>query len=90
VQQTGLGTPNSLKAYVHDGTIKEFALWNVENLGYLTYYIAAKLVSGEITGTPGETFSVPQLGDYIVGDKSVVVLGPPPLFNADNIDQFDF
>jgi rhamnose transport system substrate-binding protein len=90
VQLTGLGTPNSLKAYVKDGTIKEFALWNVENLGYLTYYVAAKLVSGELTGTPGETFSVPMLGNYTIGDKSVVVLGPPQVFNADNIDQFNF
>jgi rhamnose transport system substrate-binding protein len=90
VQLTGLGTPNSLKAYVKDGTIKEFALWNVENLGYLTYYVAAKLVSGEMTGTPGEAFSVPTLGDYLISDKSVVVLGPPQVFNADNIDQFNF
>src|SRR5207237_3686742 len=76
VQLTGLGTPNSLKAYVKDGTIKEFALWNVENLGYLTYYVAAKLVSGDLKGSPGETFSVPTLGDYTVGDKSTIVLGP--------------
>lgn len=90
VQLTGLGTPNSLKAYVHDGTIKEFALWNVENLGYLAYYVAANLVSGKITGAPGETFSVPTLGDYTVGDNSTVVLGPPQVFTGDNIDQFDF
>src|SRR3979409_932164 len=50
VQLTGLGTPNSLKAYVKDGTIKEFALWNVANLGYLTYYVAAKLARGAIKG----------------------------------------
>ena len=90
VQLTGLGTPNSLRAYVKDGTIKEFALWNVQNLGYLTYYVAAKLVSGEISGAPGESFSVPNLGDYTIGDKSVVVLGPPQVFTADNIDQFNF
>jgi rhamnose transport system substrate-binding protein len=90
VQLTGLGTPNSLKAYVHDGTIKEFALWNVENLGYLTYYVAAKLVSGQISGAPGESFNVPTLGDYTIGDNSTVVLGPPQVFTGDNIDQFDF
>jgi rhamnose transport system substrate-binding protein len=78
------------KAYVKDGTIKEFALWNVDNLGYLTYYVAAKLVSGEIKGAPGESFSVPTLGDYTIGDKSTVVLGPPQVFTADNIDQFNF
>jgi rhamnose transport system substrate-binding protein len=90
VQLTGLGTPNSLKAYVKDGTIKEFALWNVQNLGYLTYYVAGKLVNGEIQGAPGETFNVPVLGDYTIGDNSVVVLGPPQVFDANNIDQFNF
>jgi rhamnose transport system substrate-binding protein len=90
VQLTGLGTPNSLKAYVADGTIKEFALWNVSNLGYLAYYVAAKLISGEIKGMPGEMFSVPTLGDYTIGDQSVVVLGPPQVFDSSNIDQFNF
>jgi len=90
VQLTGLGTPNSLKAYVKDATIKEFALWNVENLGYLTYYVANKLVSGEITGAPGESFDVPTLGNYTIGEKSTIVLGPPQVFNSDNIDQFNF
>src|SRR5437016_1446735 len=90
VQFTGLGTPNSLKAYVKDGTIKEFALWNVDNLGYLTYYVAAKLVSGEITGASGQSFSVPTLGDYVIGAKSTIVLGPPQVCNADTIDQFNF
>ena len=90
VQLTGLGTPNSLKAYVKDETIKEFALWNVKDLGYLTYSVAAKLVQGEIQGTPGEKFSVPNLGDYTVGENSVVVLGPPQVFDAKNIDQFNF
>jgi rhamnose transport system substrate-binding protein len=90
VQLTGLGTPNSLRAYVKDGTIKEFALWNVQNLGYLTYYVAAKLVSGELKGAPGETFSVPNLGNYTIGDNSIVVLGPPQVFDTSNIDQFNF
>jgi rhamnose transport system substrate-binding protein len=90
VQLTGLGTPNSLKAYVKDGTIKEFALWNVQNLGYLTYYVASKLVSGDIKGMPGESFSVPTLGEYTIGANSVIVLGPPQVFDASNIDQFNF
>jgi rhamnose transport system substrate-binding protein len=90
VQLTGLGTPNALKAYVKDGTIKQFALWNVKNLGYLTYYVAARLVQGEIKGTLGEKFSVPNLGEYTVGENSVVLLGPPQLFDAGNIDQFNF
>jgi rhamnose transport system substrate-binding protein len=90
VQLTGLGTPNDMRAYVKDGTIKEFALWNVQNLGYLTYYVAAKLINGEIQGNPGESFSVPNLGNYTIGDNSTVLLGPPTIFNTANIDQFNF
>ena len=93
VKVTGLGLPNDMKAFVADGTVPEFGLWSVPDLGYLTYYIAAKLISGEITGAPGETFTVPGLNDdkpYTIGDKSVVILGPPFVFNKDNVDQFDF
>ena len=47
-------------------------------------------MGGEIKGAPGESFSVPGLGDYTIGDNSVIVLGPPQVFTADNIDQFNF
>ena len=52
-----------------------------------------RVFHGESYGAPGETFSVPGLnGDqpYTIGDKSVVILGPPFEFNAENIDQFNF
>src|SRR5262245_40580945 len=93
VKVTGLGLPNDMKSFVADGTTPEFGLWSVPDLGYLTYYVAAKLLSGEITGAPGETFTVPGLNDgkpYTIGEKSVVILGPPFVFNKDNVDQFDF
>ncbi len=93
VAVTGLGLPNDMKAFVKDGTAPKFGLWSVPDLGYLAYYIAAKLVSGEITGAPGESFSVPGLnGDkpYTIGEKSVVILGPPFEFTKDNVDEFDF
>src|SRR5215813_13525994 len=40
---TGLGTPNSLKKYVGDGTIQSFELWNPADLGYLAGYAAVKI-----------------------------------------------
>lgn len=90
VALTGLGLPNELRQYVKNGTIKEFALWNPVDLYYLTCYAAAALVSGQITGAPGETFTAGRLGTYTVGEGGVVLLGPPFIFNAENIDQFDF
>jgi len=87
---TGLGTPNQLRAFVKDGTIKEFELWNPADLGYLAAYAAAQLCSGNIQGKEGETFSAGKLGNRTVEKDGVVILGPPMVFNADNIDKFNF
>jgi len=90
VALTGLGTPNQLRQYVKDGTIKGFELWDPGNLGYLAYYVAALLVQGKIKGVQGETFTAGKLGSYTIGANNVVLLGPPTVFNASNIDQFNF
>jgi rhamnose transport system substrate-binding protein len=87
---TGLGTPDSLKKYVADGTIKEFELWNPANLGYLAAYAAVEFASGQINGTQGQTFSAGKLGTFTIGADKTVLLGPPFTFNASNINQFNF
>ena len=87
---TGLGTPNSLKKYVSDGTIKAFELWNPANLGYLAGYAAVEAASGNINGTQGQTFSAGKLGTFTVGANKTVLLGPPYVFNATNINNFNF
>ena len=40
---TGLGTPDSMKKFVADGTVQSFELWNPANLGYLAAYAAVNL-----------------------------------------------
>ena len=93
IKVTGLGFPNDMKPFVADGTSPVFGLWSVPDLGYLSMQIAAKLVSGEITGKEGETFTVPSLNDgkpYTIGADSVVILGPAFRFDKTNVDQFDF
>jgi rhamnose transport system substrate-binding protein len=90
VALTGLGTPNQLRQYVKDGTIKAFELWNPANLGYLAYYVAALLVEGKIKGNVGDTFTAGKLGNYTIAANNVVLLGPPTVFNSSNIDQFNF
>ena len=52
-----------------------------------------KLVSGEITGKEGETFTVKGLNDdqpYTIGKDSIVILGPAFRFDSTNVDQFNF
>ncbi|GAA3208153.1 rhamnose ABC transporter substrate-binding protein [Actinocorallia longicatena] len=90
VALTGLGTPNQMRKFVKDGTVKEFELWNPADLGYLAAYAGGALASGQITGKEGEKFTAGKLGEKTIGKDGVVLLGPPTVFNADNIDSFDF
>jgi rhamnose transport system substrate-binding protein len=90
VQLTGLGTPNQMRKFVQDGTVKSFALWDPSKLGYLATYTAAALASGQITGAEGEKYKAGDLGEYTIGAKGEVVLGPPTVFTKDNIDKFEF
>jgi rhamnose transport system substrate-binding protein len=87
---TGLGTPDSMKKFVSDGTVKEFELWNPANLGYLAGYAAVELASGKINGSQGQTFTAGKLGSFTVGADNTVLLGPPFVFNSGNINQFNF
>jgi rhamnose transport system substrate-binding protein len=79
-----------MREFVHNGTVQKFALWNPEELGYLAAWTGAALASGQITGAPGETFTAGELGEYEIGEDSVVLLGPPTVFDSNNIDDFDF
>jgi rhamnose transport system substrate-binding protein len=90
VKLTGLGTPNQLRDFVKDGTIEGFELWDPGQLGYLAGYAAAALASGTITGAPGEKFTAGDLGEREVGENGEILLGPPTVFDASNIDDFDF
>ena len=79
-----------MREYVKDGTVKSFALWNPADLGYLAAYAAKALVDGDITGAEGDTFEAGELGSYTVGADGAVLLGEPFVYNAENIDDFDF
>jgi rhamnose transport system substrate-binding protein len=90
VDVTGLGTPNQMRKYVKDGTVKQFALWNPEDLGYLAAYAGKALADKTITGKEGDTFTAGKLGKYTVGKGSTVLLGDPFVFTKANIDKFHF
>ncbi|MEJ5171805.1 MAG: substrate-binding domain-containing protein [Fimbriimonadales bacterium] len=88
VQVTGLSTPNDMRAYVKDGTVKSVILWNTKDLGYLTVQVAAQLVRGTFKGTD-PTIKAGRLGEKkVAGDN--VLLGDILVFTKENIDQFQF
>jgi rhamnose transport system substrate-binding protein len=90
VQLTGLGTPNDMRQYVKDGTVRAFELWDPGKLGELAGYTAAALASGIISGAKGEKYQAGPLGTFTIGADGVVLLGKPTVFNAGDIDQYHF
>ena len=88
VKVIGLSLPNINKPYVHGGVVQTVVLWNTRDLGYLTVYASVLDANGKLApGTPG--FEAGRLGRVNLRE-SEIILGPPLLFNKDNIDRFDF
>ncbi|MGW4563358.1 rhamnose ABC transporter substrate-binding protein [Streptomyces sp. NPDC004561] len=89
VRLTGLGTPNDMRQYVKNGTVEGFELWDPAKLGDLAARTTVALASGQISGKEGETFKAGST-TYTIGKDGVISLGKPTVFDAKNIDQFNF
>jgi ABC-type sugar transport system substrate-binding protein len=80
-----------MSKYVKSGAVKSFVLWNPVDLGYLTVW-AAKYLLDKNTFEDGKEYDVPGIETkpvFLVQDK-MLVLGPPKVFDANNVDQFNF
>ena len=62
----GLGLPSQMKKYVLDGTVKEFALWNPEDLGYLAGYARRGDRLGRHQGQGRRDVQAGKLGKYTI------------------------
>ena len=83
---TGLSLPNTMREYIKDGTLDEFVLFSPVDLGYLTVHVAKRMAEGHLN--PG-TYDFGRLTGIEVREGQAV-LGPPLIFNTNNIDDFDF
>jgi len=89
VAVVGLATPNAMKPYVNDGCVESVVLWNPIDLGYAAVYVTRAIVDGEFA--PGDaSVMAGRLGELQVVNGSEILLGPPFIFTADNINDFDF
>jgi rhamnose transport system substrate-binding protein len=86
-----VSTPQTMVSYIKDGTVRDVVLWNPVDLGYLSVYAAKAVVAGKLV--PGAKFKAGRLGSYTVQRDSIgqtVILGPAKVFNAANVDLFNF
>ena len=86
VYVTGLSLPSEMREYVKDGTVEQFVLWNPVDLGYLTIQVAKRLHAGNLNNGVQD---MGRLKKIEVRDGEVI-LGPPVIFNRENIDDHRF
>jgi rhamnose transport system substrate-binding protein len=85
----GPATPNAMRPFVEDGCVQSVVLWNPVDLGYAAVYVMRAVVDGTLQ--PGDTeVEAGRLGTLQIINGSEVLLGPPFIFTAENIADFDF
>src|SRR5687768_6906762 len=85
----GLGTPQSMKPYLEDGSSSASILWDVEALGYLTAWASQQIAEGnEFSATNNVSDELPEV-EYDAETK-VLLLGPPLKITSENVDDFDY
>ncbi|MBZ9938801.1 autoinducer 2 ABC transporter substrate-binding protein [Mesorhizobium sp. BR1-1-16] len=89
ITATGYCSPNTARAYLKSGAFGFTVLWDPAQLGYLTVWAGKQLIDGkpfEASNTiPGMTS--PATYDATTG---ILLLGPPAIFTAENVDKYDF
>jgi rhamnose transport system substrate-binding protein len=85
----GLGTPQSMKPYLEDGSSTAAILWDVENLGYLTAWTGAQLAEGKQFAATNNVS--PDLSAVTYDETTkTLLLGPPLSITKENVDQFNY
>jgi rhamnose transport system substrate-binding protein len=85
----GLGTPQSMKPYLANGSSSTAILWNVENLGYLTAWTGAQLAEGKQFAASNDVSPDLSAIKYDAASKTLL-LGPPLAITKDNVDQYKY
>lgn len=84
----GVSTPSQMKQYVRQGVSKSFVLWDLNQLGYLTVWAAKELAEGRDLAPVN---NVPWIGEVNYNaEDGQVILGKPVVFDASNIDNYNF
>jgi rhamnose transport system substrate-binding protein len=84
----GLSTPNLMRHYIEDKTVKTITLWDPGKLGRLTVAVGAMLLRHE---TPQDGMDIPGVGQVrVFAGPRQIIMGSPLDFTSENIAQYSF
>jgi simple sugar transport system substrate-binding protein/rhamnose transport system substrate-binding protein len=88
VAVVGSSMPTDSAPYLKDGSLDFGILWDPGMLGKLTVYVAHY----ELNGTKVENgMDIPGVGPItMLEDGKTIIMGPPSVWTAENVDQFKF
>jgi rhamnose transport system substrate-binding protein len=87
---TGLGVPSLVRPYIKNGTIKQVALWNPTDIGYAAIQMAKAQIDGTLPMQAGKAINAGRLGQLQFIADDTILLGEPLVFDATNIDEYQF
>src|ERR671915_2227739 len=93
VKVSGLGLPEEMVEYTLSGCAPQFALWSFVDLGYLAYYTAYGIATGQIEAEEGVQFEAGRLGEYTIEKDPTrdnglrVLMGPFTVYDETNVEE---
>lgn len=87
ISVVGTAMPNDSNPYLKDGSMDYAVLWDPAGLGKMAVYVAHLTLNGEEV----EGFEVPGVGPiHIEEDGKTIIMADPTVWDAANVDDYDF
>jgi rhamnose transport system substrate-binding protein len=92
VKVSGLGLPEEMKEYTLSGCAPKFALWSFTDLGYLAFYAAYGIATGQIEAEEGAQFEAGRMGEYTIEKDPTrdnglrILMGPFTVYDESNVE----
>lgn len=85
----GYCSPKTARSYLKSKAFGFSVLWDPAQLGYLTVWAGKQLIDGKPFAASN---TIAGLADPVTYDSrtGILLLGPPAIFTAENVDKFDF
>jgi rhamnose transport system substrate-binding protein len=93
VKVSGLGLPDEMSEYTLSGCAPKFALWSFTDLGYLAFFAAYGIATGQVEPEEGAKFEAGRLGEMTIEKDPTrdnglrILMGPFEVYDETNVEE---